>query len=251
MHPILFDNGTITIYSYSVYLTAACILALGIAMREARLRKLQYNLAPVAGSIAIFSGFIGARLLYVALNPAVFAEKPLEIFRIWNGGMLFPGAIIFGSMGALIFLKSKRQPVLPWTDSFAPALAMGIAIGRIGCFFAGCCHGIPASVPWAVTFMDPESLAPVGTPLHPTQLYYSLSGLVIFAAIMIAIRFIKKHGTVSGLFLTLFASSHFLIEFFRADHKGLIGQVSLTQLITLAFLSIGVYLLLQKNYGSN
>lgn len=251
MHPILFETDSITVYSYSVYLTVACILALGIAIREARLRKLQFNLAPIAGIIAIFSGFIGSKLLFAAQHPRIFIDNPLAILHIRNGGVLFPETFFFGAIGVLLFLKSKKQPILPWADSFAPAIAIGIAVGWIGCFFAGYGYGVPTSLPWSVTFNNPESLAPLGIPLHPTQLYYSLSGLIIFAVILIAVRHIKRHGTVCGFFLILFGSTQFVIEFFRADHKRLIGSVSVTQLITLAFISIGVYLLLQKNYGSN
>lgn len=243
MNPILFNIGSIEIYSYSVYLTAGCLLAMGWAMREARYRDLDFRLVPMAGIIAILSGILGARALYAALYPQEFSEDLLKIFHIWNGGLVFSGAIIFGSSGGVLYLKSQNQKILPWLDCFAPAMALGQAVGRLGCFFAGCCYGKPTDLPWGVTYKNLESLAPLFQPLHPTQIYHSLAGLLTFAILLTAKRFIKAEGRITGLFLVLFSVFRFTIEFFRADYRGHLGPVSTTQFITLVFFSIGIYLL--------
>ncbi len=243
MNPVLFSIGSLDIYSYSVYLTAGCLLAMGWAMREARYREMDYLIAPLAGIIAIVSGIIGARLLYVSLYPQEFANDLMNIFRIWNGGLVFSGAFLFGSAGGVFYLKSQNQKILPWLDCFAPAIALGQAVGRLGCFFAGCCYGKPTELPWAVMFKNTSSLAPLFQHLHPTQFYHSLAGLITFSSLLIAGRFIKTDGKITGLFLVLFSVFRFIIEFFRADYRGTFGPVSTTQFITLVFFSIGIYLL--------
>jgi len=243
MNPILFSIGSINIYAYSVYLTTGCLLGIGWAMRAARLWELEYKLAPITGIIAIVSGVIGARALYVSLYPQEFSGDLLRIFYIWQGGLVFSGAIIFGSLAGLLYLRSKQQPILDWLDCFAPGIALGQAVGRLGCFFAGCCYGKPADLPWAVTFKNTSSLAPLFQPLHPTQLYHSLGGLVTFLILVVAGNHIKTEGRITGLFLILFSAFRFIIEFFRADYRGELGPLSMTQFITLVFFAIGIYLL--------
>lgn len=160
MNPVLFSIGSFNIYSYSVYLTAGCLLALAWAMRESRERGLDWKIVPMVGFSAIISGLIGARALYVSIYPAEFANDLLDIFRVWNGGLVYSGAFIFGSSGAMLYLKSQKQKILPWLDSFAPAVALGQSVGRLGCFFAGCCYGKPTELPWGITFTNTDSLAP-------------------------------------------------------------------------------------------
>ncbi|WP_027722645.1 prolipoprotein diacylglyceryl transferase [Maridesulfovibrio zosterae] len=243
MNPVLFTLGSINIYSYSVYLTAGCLLAMGWAMREARYKDLPYSLAPITGIIAIICGILGARALYVGLYPQQFVNNIIEIFYIWQGGFVFSGAFIFGSLGGLLFLKSKKQDIMPWLDCFAPAIALGQAIGRIGCFSAGCCYGKHTDLPWAVTFRNTDSVAPLFYPLHPTQIYHSLAGIITFVILLQAKKYLKNDGKITGLFLVLFSLFRFIIEFFRADYRGSFGPISTTQFITLVFFSIGIYLL--------
>ncbi|NDV28010.1 prolipoprotein diacylglyceryl transferase [Desulfovibrio sp. JC010] len=243
MNPILFSIGSVNIYAYSVFLTAGCLLGMGWAMRAARLWELDYKLAPLTGIIAVVCGVIGARALYVGLYPKEFTDNLLSVFYIWQGGLVFSGAVIFGSLAGLLYLRSKKQPLLDWLDCFAPGIALGISVGRLGCFFAGCCYGKPTDLPWAVTFKNTASLAPLFQPLHPTQLYHSLSGLIIFLILLAVGNKLQTEGRITGLFLVLFSVSRFIIEFFRADYRGELGPLSMTQFITLVFFSIGIYLL--------
>ncbi len=243
MNPILFNIGSINVYAYSVYLTAGCLLGMGWAMRAARLWELDYKLAPITGIISVGCGVIGARAVYVSLYPQEFAGNLLKIFYVWEGGLVFSGAIIFGSLAGLLYLRSKQQPILDWLDCFAPGIALGQTVGRIGCFFAGCCYGKPTDLPWGVTFRNTDSLAPLFQSLHPTQLYHSLAGLVTFLILLVAGNHIKTEGRITGLFLILFSAFRFIIEFFRADYRGELGPLSMTQCITLVFFAIGIYLL--------
>ncbi|WP_320169675.1 prolipoprotein diacylglyceryl transferase [Maridesulfovibrio sp.] len=243
MNPVLFSIGAVNIYSYSVFLTAGCLLAMGWAMREARLRDMDYTLAPKAGITAIVCGIIGARILYIALYPQEFTSDILNALRIWNGGLVFSGAVVFGSAGGAMYLHGKHQKLLPWLDSFAPAIALGQAVGRLGCFFAGCCYGKPTDLPWGVVFRNTDSLAPLFHPLHPTQIYHSLAGLITFLILLGTKRFFHSDGKITGLFLMLFSALRFIIEFFRADYRGAIGPISTTQFMAVVFFLTGIYLL--------
>lgn len=251
MHPIILETDNFIIYSYSIYLLAACILALGIALREARLRALEYKLAPLTGIILICCGFLGAKILGTALRPLYSGNAEIINTSIFsNSNLVLSGAFIFGAMGTSLFLKSKKQPLFPWFDAFAPAISIGMTIGWLGCFLSGFGYGTPSSLPWAVTYTAPESLAQLGVPVHPTQIYYSIAYAIIFSILIFTAGRTQKHGTVSSLFLVLSGISNFTIDFFRADHHYFVGFISASQFITLAFILIGVYLLIQTNYGS-
>ena len=130
------------------------------------------------------ASLLGARLLYVLIEYKYFIDNPLEAFKIWKGGLVFYGGMIAAMAAGLIYIRKHDMPLWRVGDIVAPSLAIGQAIGRWGCFFAGCCYGVKTDVPWAITFTNPKSLAPLDIPLHPTQIYLSLNALVIFGILM-------------------------------------------------------------------
>lgn len=249
MHPVLLEFGPITIYAYGVFVTAAFLAGMGWTIREARTRDLDPTLVPRIGLIAICSGLLGARLLYVLIAPNQFIENPLEVLQIWKGGLVFSGGLIAGAASVLWFMRNEPHR-MEWLDSVAPALALGQAIGRIGCFMAGCYYGSRTLLPWAVTYTDPLSLAPLFRPLHPTQIYHSLAGLITFLILLLAKRTLKSPGRLTGLFLVLFATFRIIIEFFRADYRGDLAFVSVTQIIAACAFLLGLFLLLRKHARS-
>ena len=117
--------------------------------------------------------------------------------------------------------------------SWRPRLRWDIFIGRIGCFFAGCCYGKQCSLPWAVTFRDSDSLAPLGVPLHPTQLYSSGSNLLIFLILLVLRRYRKFDGQIFWLYVALYGAARSLIEIFRGDFRGgeILGVLSPSQAV--------------------
>jgi len=249
MKPILFEFGPIAIHAYGVFITAACLAGMGWAMREARLRGLVHELVPKVCFSALIGAILGARLLYVLIDLKHFAANPLEIFAFWNGGLVFSGGFLLGSLFGCWRLRNEGN-ILEWLDCFAPGVALGQAIGRIGCFMAGCCYGSKTFVPWAVTFTDPERLAPLYQPLHPSQLYHSLAGLLTFGILILTKRKLATPGKLTGLFLVLFSSFRISIEFFRADYRGDFGVLSATQFIAAALLLPGLFLLFHKQARS-
>ncbi len=167
----------------------------------------------------IVSAIFGSRLSYVPTNPGLFFRDPLEILRIWNGGLNFYGGFIAALIIGLIYMKSVKMPVLKTADIMAPSVAIGEFLGRLGCFFSGSCYGRTCDLPWAVTYTHPDSLAPIGIPLHPTQLYSSFNNLMIFGILLFIRRYKKFDGQVFWVYLLLYSITRSFIEIFRGDYR--------------------------------
>lgn len=167
-------------------------------------------------------GIVGARFFYISFNWPLFSSHPLEMIMIQNGGLAWQGSLVFGFLTAVIYLKKKGIPFWKFLDLAVPYVALGHAIGRIGCFLNGCCYGKP--VGWGIYF-------PVfGERLHPTQIYMALGQLVIFFVLRMMSGRMKKDGEILVLYLLLSALERFLVEFFRADHV-LYGGLSIFQYV--------------------
>lgn len=238
--------GPFALHTYGLFVAAGFLLGIAWSMREARQRGLDPNLVSDLGFYIILGAILGARILYVLINPTYFWQNPQEIVMFWKGGLVFSGGAILATLFAMAFLKAKRQDHWLWMDVLAPGVGLGEAIGRIGCLAAGCCYGASCDLPWAVTFFHPESLAPLHVPLHPTQLYHSLAGLACFAAVLAAKNRMQSSGQLMGLFLILFGAFRFVIEIFRADYRGNFGPVSVTQFIALCAVGLGVFIILHR-----
>jgi len=174
MFPRLFHIGSFSLPTYGALVALAFLAALWMASRFAKKRGLDSEKIVNLGVYCALTGMLGAKLLMIALDPE-YRKNPMEIFSmatLQSAGIFFGGfalALIF----AWFYMKKQGLPVWPTADIFAPGLALGHGIGRIGCFAAGCCWGKPTHLPWAVTFtsQDTTTGVPLGIPLHPTQLY--------------------------------------------------------------------------------
>lgn len=177
--------------------------------------------------LAILFGILGARLYYVAFfDPGLFLRQPLMVLAIWKGGLAIHGALLAGLLTGIWFCRKHKISFWIFADTLAPALILGQAIGRFACFLNGDAYGIPTSVPWAVTFTDPDALAPLGVPLHPTQLYEMGLDLVLFGFLW-SLR--RRHLFPGQLFLLYaggYAVIRFFVETFRADQLQFAGGVS-------------------------
>lgn len=186
----------------------------------------------------LIGGLIGSRaffILYVA--PSLFPEGAFKIKNIlsfWNGGFVFYGGLIGGLLAAWALIKWKKLSFYTWADTLIPVLSGGYALGRLACFFNGCCYGKFCSLPWAI---DSK---------HPTQLYTSISEFLILIFLLWKEKKtnsqLKKLGTGEIFFtwLTLHASARILIENFRDDFRGPIYLFSISTWISLLFLTIAL-----------
>lgn len=255
MYPKLIEIGDFYLPTYGVLVALGFLAGLAVTVRLARRTGLNPELVTNLTVYAALSGMLGAKLLMFAFDWQDYAANPSSIFSFatLQAAGVYQGGLILAIGVAILYMRKQNMPVLPTMDMFAPGVALGHAIGRLGCLAAGCCWGIECDLPWAITFHDPAAWAmtgqtlPLETPLHPTQLYESVSEAILFG--FLYWRFGKAHkpGQIIGLFLVLSSAARFVIEFYRVHQQDLPFGLpfSITQWIAIGLALFGGYLLLQ------
>ncbi len=249
MHPILFNAGPITIYSYGVLLAGAYLAGLWLAVRRARAAGIDGNRIMDLLIWVIIAALVGAKALLFIIDFEHFTSSWEEFTTLLRSGGVFYGGLIAAVVVCILQLRRHRLALWPSADLFAPGIALGYMVGRLGCLMAGCCYGKPTDVAWAITFTDPAANFNVGTPLnvalHPTQLYESAAGLVLLVA-MLAIE--KRPGGFPGRtfwsFAFMYSVLRFIIEFFRGDDRGLVlDMLSTSQFISVVLGPVSLFML--------
>lgn len=248
MHPILFEIGGFPVYTYGVLLAAAYLLGLQFALVRARARGLDANRVMDLGIWIIISALVGAKLLLFIVDFDTFRNDPGELWTLLRSGGVFYGGLIAAVAVALWYLWRHALPVWTVTDAFAPGIALGHVIGRMGCFFAGCCFGRAADIPWAVTFTDPYAAQNAGTtlhvPLHPTQLYEAGAELAILGFLLMFERKGRPFpGRTFWTYMLLYGVSRFIIEFYRGDARGMVGDLSTSQFVSAILVPLSIAML--------
>ncbi len=233
-------------------MAAGFLLGLGLAVKQAKKEGIPTNKIVDLGFYMLLSALIGSRLFFILINLTHYIKNPLDIFKIWEGGLVFYGGLILAVPTVIFFVKKNALGIWSIADLFAPSLAIGHAVGRIGCFFAGCCYGKPAEgLPWAVVFSNPDSLALIGIPLHPTQLYESIGEFINFFILIILRRYKSFKGQLFMTYLLLYSVLRFFVEFYRGDpDRGFITPwLSLSQGISVLMFLVAISgLIILKKY---
>ncbi|MBU4278479.1 MAG: prolipoprotein diacylglyceryl transferase [Proteobacteria bacterium] len=228
MHPILFNLGSLPIHTYGVLLALGVFLGL-IALRiNARRLGLDPEAAQNEALWLVLAGLAGARLAFVLLEPGPLLGNLGRFVFIWQGGLVFYGGLAAALPLVVWRGRSQGWGAAAWADLLAPSLALGQALGRVGCFFSGDSYGKPFDGPWAVVFSAPHSLAPLGIPLHPTQLYTAGALLIIFALLTWLLPRRRFAGQVVLTYGLLHGVARLIIEPFRADWRGAVVVTGLT-----------------------
>jgi len=224
MHPVLFRIGSLPLNSYGIALAASFLLGVKLAARRSAARGIPSEDITTMGVWVMLAAIVGSRALYVVTHMEEFSQRPLQMIAFWNGlyGLSMLGGVILATIIGFAYIIRKKWPVWELADAVIPAFPLGIFITRIGCYFNGCCFGSPAQFCLAVSF-PPGSLpweAYGAVPLHPAQLYASLGGLFMLAALLLADR--RRHfpGFIFCLFTGLYGVTRFGLEEFRHfDHE--------------------------------
>lgn len=247
MHPVLFTIGSFKLYTYGLFVALGFLSAMWVSKRLAGPCGIKNDAVSDLYFVILLSAVIGARALYVFISFDSYRENLLDVFKIWNGGLVFFGGFCLAVPATLIYIRIKKLPLWKTADIIAPGVALGHALGRVGCFFAGCCHGKECDLPFAVRFSHPESLAPLGVMLHPTQMYSVAANLIVFAVLMALQKRKKFDGMVFLIYIMLYSAFRSLIEFFRGDYRGdfFFEFISLSQGIGLSVSVIAFFLLIQ------
>jgi phosphatidylglycerol---prolipoprotein diacylglyceryl transferase len=248
MYPRLLELGPITVYTYGVLLAAAYLLGLKLAMVRARARNLDHTRVLDLGIYIIISALLGAKLLLLVTDWRTFTSSPGELLTLVRSGGVFYGGLIVAVAVSLWYIRRVGLPLWTTCDVFAPGIALGHVIGRLGCLFAGCCYGKPTDLPWGITFTDPFAAANVGTPLntplHPTQLYEAgAEALILIVLLATESRGRRFAGRTFWLYMLLYAISRFIVEIFRGDPRGNVGILSTSQFISVLLAPLAIAML--------
>jgi phosphatidylglycerol:prolipoprotein diacylglycerol transferase len=247
MHPRIFTTPYFVLHTFGVFLAAAYFAALWWLMRGVRREGLNSDRAAGLGLWVIIGAIVGAKALMVIRTFPDYWAHPSELWSlatIQSAGDFY-GGFIGALFGAFIFFS--RHPEVPrWqlSDICGPAIALGQAIGRIGCFMAGDDYGLRTNLPWAVVFNDREAAeiggAPLGIPLHPVQLYESLACFALFLFLVWLTRRKRFSGEIILAYTFLYAVARFLLEYLRGDEdRGFpFAGMSTSQVIAIAAIAV-------------
>lgn len=241
MYPVFYPSPHINIPLYLVVMSLACTVSIIYFYKRAIKLNIPPKISTEISLVVMAGAFLGARLFHVIFEyPHHYIQSPIEILKIYNGGFVFYGGFFGGIAASYFYVKKLRQNYFNWLDCAAPVLSVGYIIGRIGCFFAGCCFGKECDLPWAIRF-PPGVEAPANIALHPTQIYSVLIELFILGTLL----FIEKRnskerslktGSLFFIWIILHGLGRLIVEQFRGDFRG----ESLLGLSISSFISIGL-----------
>ena len=245
MFPELFRIGSFPINTYGVLMALAFLVALFMASRLGERDGLKRERVFDMGLWMLLAGLIGSKLLMLLAEPEYRADpsRLLSLDFLRSGGVWY-GGFLGGLAAGILLMRRYGLPFWKTADAFAPGVAIGQAIGRVGCFAAGCCWGKECELPWAVAFPEAANEVtgvPTGVHLHPTQIYEALTMLGVFLFLVWLHRRKRFSGQVLLAYAALYGAARFTIEFFRDDPRGdILGLTTLTHLSTSQLISLFV-----------
>jgi phosphatidylglycerol---prolipoprotein diacylglyceryl transferase len=251
MHPVLFQLGPITVYSYGILVATGVLVGIWYASRRAPRSGLNPEKVWNLGIYIVFSAMIVAKVWLIFSAWDYYVANPGQIFSIatLQSGGTFYGGFVGGVLAIYLYTHFQRMPVIPVLDTFATALPLGHAIGRLGCFAAGCCYGKPTSLPWGVTFTNPIAAriagTPLGVPMHPTELYEAAAEFLNFLILVWIGKRRTFTGQMLGTYLVLYGAERGTIEFFRGDPGRTMlfhDSVSMMQIFSVGLVLTGAFL---------
>lgn len=251
MLPKLISFGSFFLPSYGVLVALGFLAGLAVTSRLAKRAGLNVEAVTNLAIYVALAGMLGAKLMMLGFDWRETINHPADIFtlRTLQAAGVFQGGLILALLVAFYYIRRNNLPLLPTCDVFAPGVALGHAIGRLGCLAAGCCWGVECSLPWAIKFHNPDAWSltgvPLEVPLHPSQLYEFTTELILFG---ILYRYLGKKpapGKTIGWYLLASSAARFGIEFTRFHEQALpFGlPLSITQWIAVGLALVGASIL--------
>ena len=244
MDPIAFSIGSFAIHWYGVFVAAGFLAGLWTAGRRGLRDRLSPQKISDLGPWIIVGGLIGARLLYVLSywKEDFAGQSWVNIFMIRNGGLVYYGGFIGAALSTILFCRWKQLPLWKVADAFAPSVALGHALGRIGCLMTGCCYGKVCQLPWAIRFPSDHITHPHA--VHPAQIYEALLNLLLYLGLAALYRRKQFDGQIFALYLMGYALLRAGTEMFRGDYAdhNITGILTPGQQIGVGILLAGIAL---------
>ncbi len=226
MYPIIRLSEHYYLPSYFTVIALAYCTAIFYLYSRSQHMQMSIKISMNLAMIIMVMGFVGARLFHVFYElPEYYTHKPMDVFKVWQGGFVFYGGALLAALISVFYLKLRRENIYQWMDVFAPIIPMTYFLGRFATLLSGSGYGKPTDLPWAITY-PPGTEAPSGIPLHPTPIYAMLWEAMIFTSIWLLEKRtpFKNHWGPGALFfvmMTLHGAGRLIMEQFRNDMRGL------------------------------
>ncbi|MDR2884484.1 MAG: prolipoprotein diacylglyceryl transferase [Deferribacteraceae bacterium] len=245
MYNNILTIGSFTIYGYGLMIGIGLLVGLALSNMRAKARGLDTKIIDGIFFTAIICGFLGAKLFFIVIEMDDPFSDPMKMLS--GSGFVVYGGIICGILACMIYCKVAKVHFLTYFDIIMPAVALIQGFGRLGCFLAGCCYGLPTNSIFGIAFHNSE-IAPNNIKLIPTQLFSSAGDFLIAFILIIYAKKERTAGKVAALYMILYSVGRFGIEFFRGDLRGNVGVLSSSQFISLIVFCVGVvmYIFLKK-----
>jgi phosphatidylglycerol---prolipoprotein diacylglyceryl transferase len=248
MHPYLIEIFGFRLPTYGVLVATAFLTALWLTGKLAKQRGYDSEKVMNLGLYCAIGGMVGAKLLMILVDLPAYLADPGSLFSlsVLQAAGIFYGGLILALAVAWWYMRKEKLPLLATADLFAPGIALGHAIGRLGCFAAGCCWGTQCDRAWAVTYTSQHAHdlvgVPLGIPLHPSQLYESAAEIGIFAYLWMRAKRPNPPGLLIGLYLVLYGVVRFLVDFVRRQDQAnpFGGPFTTAQWISLGLIAFAV-----------
>jgi phosphatidylglycerol:prolipoprotein diacylglycerol transferase len=229
MLPTIFKIGPFTLHSYGLMLALAFFAAIMLLEKRAKGSGISKDIIIDFGLVVMVASVIGSRAFYVASHWNEYSQNPISMLAVWEGGLTFYGGVLLSVPAGILFLKKRGIAFWPLADLAAPAFALGLGIGRLGCFLNGCCFGRPSTLPWAVSFpADTAAGYYFSCALHPTQIYESLFGFAAMALLLWLGRKRSFAGAMFCLFIGLYGLWRLGLDQFRHYETSQVWALGLT-----------------------
>lgn len=216
MHPVLFEFGKLTIYTYGFLIAVGAVSAFTyMAWQSKREFGTTFDQSNTLFILLLVAGIVGGKLFMIFENPTYYLSHPGRL--ITGNGFVFYGSLLFCIPAMIWYFRKNKIPVLAMLDVMAIVTCIVHGFGRIGCFMAGCCYGTPSHSHFAVMFTDPACQAPLNTPVHPTQLYEAGFIFMLMTTLLILKTRKQFDGQVFIVYLIVYAIGRSIIELFRGD----------------------------------
>ena len=252
MHPILVSLGPITIRYYGLMYVIAFVVGFFLVAREVKRKGLTLSSEDLLDILlwTIPMAIIGARLYYVAFRWDVYAARPIDILKIWEGGLAIHGGVLAGAITIFLCARWKRVSFWALTDAVVPSLVLGQAIGRIGNLMNGDAYGLPTTLPWGIRFPaeSPAGMAYPGLATHPSMIYEMLLNLMIFAFLWVTRKRGHRDGFATSMYFILYAVARSIVSFTRGDSLWL-GPIRAAHVISVIFVvGFGLFIWRRRLY---
>ncbi|MFH1650482.1 MAG: prolipoprotein diacylglyceryl transferase [Chloroflexota bacterium] len=239
--PIAFTIGGLSVHWYGIMVALAVLTMVAWTLWQVKKgARLSYDLVLNVSLVGVPSGIIGARLLHVLDNFSYYYQHPGEI--VGGSGLAIYGAVLGTALGIWIFSRFHRFAYGYLVDIMAPGIILAQAVGRVGCVLNGCCYGLETDLFCGVVYTDPQTFAPIGVAVHPTQIYEIIYDLIIFFVLLKLRGKFRPDGSLFTIYLAFYAVWRFAVDFIREGTPFFLGLHE-AQVVSLVILTITLPLL--------